>query len=91
MNSKTFIPQRTCCVCRNKTEKDNLIRIAKVNGNIIVDNTHNKNGRGIYVCKTENCVNKLIKINAINRNLKANLTQEKLNNIIDIIKSNIQI
>jgi len=55
-------PERTCIVCKTQKEKKDLLRIVKSKeGTIEVDLTGKKNGRGAYICKNEDCLNKLIK------------------------------
>ena len=55
-------PERTCIVCKTQKEKKDLLRIVKSKeGTIEVDLTGKKNGRGAYICKNEECLNKLIK------------------------------
>ena len=46
------IPQRMCVVTREKTDKNKLLRIVKHNlGNVSVDETGKKNGKGAYITK----------------------------------------
>ncbi|MBE6158801.1 MAG: YlxR family protein [Firmicutes bacterium] len=46
------IPQRMCVVTREKTDKNKLLRIVKDNlGNVSVDETGKKNGKGAYITK----------------------------------------
>ena len=47
------IPQRMCVVTREKTDKNNLLRIVKDNtGLVSVDTTGKKNGKGAYITKS---------------------------------------
>ena len=63
------IPFRTCLICRTKKEKSQLIRISlDLDGNIVVGmvpkETRGKifnTGRGVYVCRKEQCINKITK------------------------------
>ena len=56
------LPQRTCIGCNTKKDKKELIRIVKnKNGEINVDLTGKMEGRGTYICKKEECLNKAIK------------------------------
>ena len=59
------IPMRTCIACRNAKPKKELIRIVKFNDEISLDLTGKKNGRGAYICKDEECFNKLKKSNLV--------------------------
>ena len=59
-------PERTCFVCRNKAEKNHLIRVVKQkNGQITIDETYKINGRGMYICKNKDCIAKAIKTKAV--------------------------
>ena len=66
--------ERTCMACRNKAEKDAFIRVVKEpDGNICIDNTYKKNGRGMYICKNKECVGKAIKTRAVSRAFKCDV------------------
>jgi len=53
------IPMRRCLGCREKKDKRELLRIVRNNeGEIFVDPTGKKNGRGAYICKSMECFNK---------------------------------
>lgn len=48
------IPQRMCIVTHEKTDKKNLLRIVKnKDGEISVDETGKKNGKGAYILKSK--------------------------------------
>lgn len=65
------IPERTCIGCNEKKEKNELIRIVKnQEGNIEVDLTGKANGRGAYICKNIECLEKAIKTKKLERSLK---------------------
>ena len=63
------IPFRTCLICRTKKEKSQLIRISlDPDGNIVVGVAPKEKrgkvlntGRGVYVCRKEQCINKITK------------------------------
>ena len=65
------IPIRMCCVCRNHFEKPYLVRVVKnKSGQIFVDHSFKAEGRGAYVCKNPECLEKLEKTKALNRAFK---------------------
>lgn len=67
------LPQRTCVGCNLKKEKKDLIRIVKnKEGNIFIDKTFKMDGRGIYICKAEECLNKAIKNKRILKKFEIN-------------------
>ena len=68
MNKK--IPARRCVACNEQKEKNNLLRIVRTpEGNIEIDQTGKKNGRGAYICKNIDCLNKVIKSKRLEKNL----------------------
>ncbi|WP_329887275.1 RNase P modulator RnpM [Pseudoramibacter faecis] len=56
------IPMRTCIACKEKQPKKDLIRIvySETEG-LTYDLTGKKNGRGAYICRSLQCVDKLKK------------------------------
>ena len=70
------IPQRMCVCCRERNTKDNLIRIINRKNNLCIDNKKKYNGRAIYVCKKEDCINLLKKSNALKRYLQLDANDE---------------
>ncbi|KXZ39812.1 hypothetical protein SAMN05661008_00510 [Alkalithermobacter thermoalcaliphilus JW-YL-7 = DSM 7308] len=81
------IPQRKCISCQDRDNKRELIRIVKnKEGNIFVDLTGKANGRGAYICKSIECLEKAVKTKAINRAFKIevpNQVYEDLRGVID--------
>ena len=70
-------PQRTCIVCRNENAKRELVRIVKTkDGEISLDLTGKKSGRGAYVCKCSDCYKKLRAEKGLNKAFKMNIQEE---------------
>lgn len=70
-------PQRQCISCRESKEKQKLIRIVKTpEGEIVIDRTGRKNGRGAYLCDNEECLKKAQKSNALNRSFRMDVPKE---------------
>ena len=76
------IPMRTCIGCKEQKPKNDLIRVVKnKEDEIFIDLTGKANGRGAYLCKSKNCLEKAIKSKALNRAFSTeidNETYEKL-------------
>ena len=73
------IPERTCIGCNEKKEKKQLIRIVKNSeGNINVDTTGKANGRGAYICKNIECLEKAIKSKKLERSLKTKIDLQRM-------------
>ena len=79
-------PERTCIVCRTQREKKDLLRIVKSKEGIIeVDLTGKKNGRGAYICKNEECLNKLIKTKKLEKTFEKDISENLYESIRGII------
>ena len=71
------IPLRTCMGCNEKKTKKELIRIVKdKEGNICVDKTGKKEGRGAYICNDIECVKKAYKTKKLERTFKMKISEE---------------
>lgn len=68
---------RMCIVCRERSDKKELVRVVKnKDGEIFLDKTGKANGRGAYVCKSKECFDKLKKSRALNRAFKCEISLE---------------
>ena len=66
------IPQRQCVGCRTKRDKKDLLRIVKTpEGEIVLDATGKKSGRGVYVCPDPECLRKARKSRGLERTIPA--------------------
>jgi predicted RNA-binding protein YlxR (DUF448 family) len=64
-------PQRMCVGCQEMKNKKDLIRIVRSpDGDISLDSTGKKSGRGAYVCRTDVCFAKAFKEKRLERALK---------------------
>lgn len=67
-------PQRMCVACREMKDKKSLIRVVKnAEGEIFLDTTGKKAGRGAYVCNDGACIAKLKKYKLLNKAFSANV------------------
>ncbi|MGL4672381.1 MAG: DUF448 domain-containing protein [Cetobacterium sp.] len=74
-------PERTCVVCRDKRDKSDLFRIAKINeNNYSFDEKQKLQSRAIYVCKTHECIKR------ISKHKKYNLKIEDLLIMVNLLK-----
>lgn len=61
-------------VCRNMFPKYEMIRIVRdAEGNVCIDSSGKKDGRGYYICNSEECISKCISKKILNKALKANI------------------
>ena len=71
------IPMRRCLGCFESKPKKELIRVVKnKEGEISLDKTGKKQGRGAYICCSEECLEKAIKSKAIEREFEMTLNEE---------------
>lgn len=71
------IPKRMCNGCLEMKNKRELIRVVKnKEGEISIDLTGKKPGRGAYICKNIECFNKAIKSKKLEKNLQTKIDQE---------------
>lgn len=81
------IPMRQCSACRGHFEKRQLLRVVRTpEGNVTVDTKGKVNGRGVYICKNEECLEKAIKSRALSRALEVPVTDE----VIELIRQTIK-
>lgn len=74
------IPMRQCCGCRESKPKKELIRVIRSpEGEVSLDSTGRKNGRGAYICPSMTCLKMAIKNKGIERSLNAAIPEEVLN------------
>lgn len=82
------VPLRKCIACNENKSKKELIRVVRnADKEIIVDETGKVNGRGAYVCKSETCINQIIKSRKLSRTFQVEVPDEvytKLKNVIEI-------
>ena len=71
MGAKNKTPLRQCTGCREMKSKKEMIRVLKTPENeIVLDATGRKNGRGAYVCPSQECLEKAVKSRGLERSLK---------------------
>ena len=71
------IPMRMCVGCREMKEKRELIRVVRTpDGEVALDATGKKSGRGAYVCRQAECFRRAIRQKQLERQLEITLTPE---------------
>lgn len=65
------IPMRQCIGCGSMKEKRELIRVVRTpEGEIALDRSGRMNGRGAYICPTQECQEKAVRNKGLNRSFK---------------------
>ncbi|HIX66701.1 MAG TPA: YlxR family protein [Candidatus Anaerostipes excrementavium] len=75
--SNRKIPTRKCIGCGEQKPKRDLVRIVRSKeGDISMDMTGKKNGRGAYICRSEDCLKKAIRSKGLERSFKMAIPEE---------------
>ena len=71
------IPQRMCTGCMEMKPKKELIRVVRnKEGEVSIDFTGKKPGRGAYICKDMSCFEKAYKTKRLAKNLETTIDEE---------------
>lgn len=71
------VPMRQCIGCQEMKSKKEMIRVIRTpEGEICIDITGRKNGRGAYVCRDLACLKKAAKNHGIERSLKMQIPED---------------
>ena len=71
------IPTRRCTGCGEHFPKNTLIRVLRIpEGEVVLDMTGKKSGRGAYICKSAACLKKARKGKRIEHSLECIISDE---------------
>lgn len=71
------VPLRKCLGCMSSFPKKDLVRVLKTpEGEVILDLSGKKSGRGAYICKNSACLKKALKSKRIQNNLGIEIPDE---------------
>lgn len=80
------VPQRTCVGCMQKKDQNELIRIVKdKKQEVSIDIKGKSEGRGIYICKNLDCLERVIKNKKIEKTFETKISEEIYNNLRGVI------
>lgn len=86
---KKKIPERKCVGCSKQAPKNELIRVVREpSGNVCLDFTGKKSGRGAYICRNTSCLRKALKSKRLERNLEVEIPEEIYNALEVELKNN---
>lgn len=79
MEQKKKIPLRQCVGCGERRAKSELLRVVRTpEGEVVLDFTGRKNGRGVYLCHNAKCFNKARKSGKLATHLECVIPEEVL-------------
>ena len=77
------IPMRSCVVTGEKCEKKDLLRVVRNNeGKVFVDDTQKANGRGAYLKRDKEVIEKARKSKILERHLDVKVEDEIYNELL---------
>ncbi|MBP3421004.1 MAG: YlxR family protein [Lachnospiraceae bacterium] len=77
------IPMRQCVGCNEMKSKKEMLRILKTpEDEIVLDDTGKKNGRGAYICRNKECLEKAHKQKGLERSFKKAISAEIYDNLL---------
>ena len=77
------IPMLLCLGCREMKPKKELFRVVKSpDGDVTLDFTGKKPGRGAYVCFSTECLNRAIKSKALGRAFQTQINESIVGELI---------
>ena len=80
---KRKTPMRQCGGCCEMKPKSELVRVVKSpDGEISLDLTGKKNGRGSYICKSKDCFQKSLKRKSFERAFGMKIPEQIAENIL---------
>lgn len=72
------VPMRTCVACRQTQPKRALVRVVRTpEGQIVIDPTGKRAGRGAYLCRRRACWELALKRGSLEHALKTALSEEE--------------
>ena len=88
MAQNRHIPLRKCTGCQEMKSKKEMLRILRTaEGDILLDISGKKNGRGAYVCRSRECFEKAVKNKGLERSLKIKIPEETYESLKKEIES----
>jgi len=80
------MPERTCVITKEKTLKKDLLRVVRDNtGNVSVDITGKANGRGAYLKKDKEVINKAKTTKALERILEVSIPDSIYDEMLNLV------
>ena len=81
------VPMRTCVVTKEKFPKSELVRVLRTpEGNVILDLTLKANGRGAYLKKDKDVINKAKKTKILNKMLETDIKDDIYEELLQLLK-----
>ena len=81
------MPERTCVITREKTLKKDLLRVVRnKDGEVLVDPTGKANGRGAYLKKDKEVIERARKPKTLDKILEITIPDEIYNEMLNMLE-----
>ncbi len=87
MAKQTKTPERMCVICREMKTKNELNRFTVAGEKVYLDKSGKMGGRGVYVCKNAECINKALQKNLLFRHLKVMPDAKRASELMEELSS----
>lgn len=74
--NKKHVPMRRCIGCNASFPQSQIKRIFIRDEKLMIDEERAEHGRGVYICKSEECFEKALKKKSLERSFKRAISQE---------------
>ena len=82
------IPERKCMGCNEKRPKKELVRVVRTpEGEVLLDLTGKKSGRGAYICPRVSCYEKALKTKRLERCLEIEIPEQVYSSVKEALES----
>lgn len=73
------VPERSCVGCQEVRAKRELLRVVRTpEGNVVLDPTGKRSGRGAYICPRVDCFERAVKGQRLQKALEVSVPEEVL-------------
>ncbi|MGL4483897.1 MAG: YlxR family protein [Anaerovoracaceae bacterium] len=76
-------PMRQCAVCMRSFPKEQLLRIAEDEAVLKIDSKNSITGRGAYICKRIECIEKAKKKHFFGKKFRRAISREELATVLE--------
>lgn len=89
MSNTKKVPLRKCVGCGEMKTKKEMVRVIKTAENeFFIDKTGKKNGRGAYICSSDDCLEKAFKSRGLERSFKQKVPSDVYEKLREELKEN---
>ena len=82
MSANRKVPMRQCTGCGEMKNKKEMLRVLNTaEGEVVLNATGRRNGRGAYLCFSKECLQKARKNRGLERSLKMGIPSEVYDNL----------